>query len=117
MNRKLYAMLKAKQEAFCQAYADNPNGAAAARTAGYAESGARQEASRLLAKPEIAERLDELRLAAAERRARVAEELMAKLDPLYSAGLEKDDHDRVVETVRLQAEIAGLIGVRGPGRS
>ena len=112
MNRKLYAMLKAKQEAFCQAYADNPNGADAARAAGYAESGAKQEASRLLAKPEIAARLEELRLEAAERRARVAEELMTRLGALLDADLAVGARDGARDTIRLHAQVAGIIGAR-----
>ncbi len=113
MNRKLhFAMLKARQEAFCQAYADHPNGAEAARAAGYADAGARQEAHRLLAKPEIAQRLDELRLEAAERRARAVDALIAKLDPVYGSALAAGDHDWVLDVIRLQAQIAGLIGAR-----
>ena len=113
MNRKLYfAMLKAKQEAFAQAYAENPNGAEAARAAGYAESGAKQEASRLLAQPEIAERIEQLHLAAAERRARKADELMAKLDVLLDADLAAGARDQARNTIRLHAQIAGLVGTR-----
>lgn len=113
MNRKLYFMLtKAKQEAFAQAYAENPNGAAAARAAGYAEAGARQEANRLLAQPEIAQRIEELQLAAAERRARKAEELMAKLDTILEADLAAGARDGARKTIRLQAQLARLIGAR-----
>ena len=113
MNRKLYFMLlKAKQEAFAQAYAENPNGAEAARTAGYAESGARQEASRLLANPEVAARIEELQLAAAERRAKKTDELMGKLDAILDAEIAAGARSEAKSTIRLQAQLARLIGSR-----
>ena len=106
-------MLTAKQEAFAQAYADDLSGAAAARAAGYADTGAKQEASRLLALPEIAERVEALRLAALERRARQADALMAKLETIFDADLAAGERAEARKTIRLQAEIARLIGARG----
>ena len=51
--------LKPQHEAFCRAYAAEPNGAEAARAAGYAEAGARHQAFKLLQRPDILERLNE----------------------------------------------------------
>jgi phage terminase small subunit len=113
MNRKLYFMLlKAKQEAFAQAYAEDPNGAAAARAAGYAEGSARQEANRLLAQPEVAQRIEELQLAAAERRAKKTEELMARLETILEAEIAAGERSEARKTIRLQAQLARLIGAR-----
>jgi phage terminase small subunit len=52
--------ISAQQEAFCQAYVTCNNGAAAARTAGYSELAAKEQASRLLTRPHVQERLREL---------------------------------------------------------
>ena len=115
MNRKLFALmtqLTQRQEAFAQAYAEEPNGAAAARAAGYAPSGAKQEASRLLADPDIAARIEALMLAAAERRAHLADDLSAKLATILEAELAAGARGAARDTIRLQAQIAGLIGGR-----
>ncbi len=115
MNRKLFALmthLTHRQEAFAQAYAEEPNGAAAARAAGYAPSGAKQEASRLLADPDIAARVEALALAAAERRARVADDLAAKLATILDAELAAGARGAARDTIRLQAQIAGVLPVR-----
>jgi phage terminase small subunit len=52
--------LSAQQEAFCQSYVTCRNGAAAARAAGYSELAAKEQASRLLTRPQVQERLREL---------------------------------------------------------
>lgn len=53
--------LTGKQEAFCQAYLIDFNGAKAARLAGYAEDSAHVEASRLLSNANIQARITQLR--------------------------------------------------------
>lgn len=53
--------LTEKQEAFCQSYLLDFNGARAAKEAGYAEDSARQEASRLLTNVNIRARIYQLR--------------------------------------------------------
>lgn len=60
--------LTANQEAFCQAYLIDLNGTNAAIAAGYSEKSARSQASKLLAMPEIQDRIDFLNR---ERQARV----------------------------------------------
>jgi len=54
--------LTEKQEAFCNAYLIDFNGAKAARLAGYAEDSAHVEASRLLSNANIQARITELRV-------------------------------------------------------
>ncbi len=61
------ADLTAKQEAFCNEYMIDLNGAQAAIRAGYSEDSAKEIASENLTKPNIAERIVELK---AERSAR-----------------------------------------------
>lgn len=101
--------LTPRQEAFCQAYAVLPSGAAAARDAGYAPSNAAHRAAKLLASAVVMERLAELRGTQAARRAEDSRALIDKLEPLYDASLEAGDHDRVLQVVELQARIAGLV--------
>jgi phage terminase small subunit len=110
MNRKLFVMLKAKQEAFAEAYAETPNGAEAARAAGYAESGAKQEAVRQLANPEVVARIEELRMQAAERRAESRNDLTRFLHTLLDRYMEKGTPDDVLKTARLLAQVSGVIG-------
>ena len=112
MNRKLFAMLTAKQEAFAQAYAENPNGAAAAREAGYSASGAKQEASRLLTNPEVAQRTEELRLDILERRAKSAETLEGLLIDLLMDDVKAGSREGQRKTLRLIAQVTGVIGGR-----
>ena len=107
--------LNSRQEAFCRAYvtgatgAGGANGARAARDAGYATAHAAKQASRLLRNAEVAERIDEFHAEAAAARAEAAQELMAKLEPLYQSGLDAGDTDTVLQVVELQARIAGLL--------
>lgn len=71
--------LTEKQEAFCQSYLIDFNGARAARAAGYAEDSARQEANRLLTNADIQNRIFELRQQIGKNfnitRERIAQEL------------------------------------------
>lgn len=71
--------LTEKQEAFCNAYLIDFNGAKAARAAGYAEDSSNVEASRLLASANIQARITELRTQMGKSfnisRERIAQEL------------------------------------------
>lgn len=119
--------LTPRQEAFCRLYSENPNGAAAARDAGYAPSHAANQALRLLKQSAIADRVAALAADAIERRGAVADEreaaardLAAQLQPVYAATLKDRDYDGVLQTVELQARIRGFaqggssIKARGP---
>lgn len=52
--------LNLKQEKFCQSYAMYHNATAAAKTAGYSDGSAHTQGSRLMARPEIQERIEQL---------------------------------------------------------
>lgn len=71
--------LTEKQEAFCQSYLIDFNGARAARDAGYSVDSAKEEASRLLTNANIQNRINELRLQMGKAfnvtRERIAQEL------------------------------------------
>jgi phage terminase small subunit len=79
--------LKPKQDAFCGEYLVDLNGAAAAIRAGYAESGARQEAHRLLANPAIQERIAALQAERAARTAVTADKVLAEAGRIAFAKL------------------------------
>lgn len=101
--------LKPQHEAFCRAYAAEPNGAEAARAAGYADSNARHQAFVLLQRPDILERLSELGAEVGAQRDSMAAELVASLGPVYRANLAEGRYDRVLQVVELQARIAGIL--------
>jgi hypothetical protein len=108
--------LSPRQEAFCRFYVAEPNGAAAARKAGYAEGNAASQAARLLTRPEVAARITELggeglkdAAALADEREAAARELSDKLIPVYKANLRDGDYDGVLQTVELQARVRRLV--------
>ena len=110
------APLTPRQETFCQAYAVQPNGAAAARAAGYKASHAANQGSRLLKRPEIAERIAALAAGAADReaalaatRADAARRLVEELAPVQQAHLEDGDYDGVTQLVELKGHLEGLL--------
>lgn len=101
--------LSSKHEAFARAYAENANGAAAARSAGYSVGNAKHQAAELLKRGDVTMRVAELDAEiAAERRDALAG-FVAKLEPVFGAALEAGDHDTALQTVELQARITGLI--------
>jgi hypothetical protein len=76
-------VLTAQQEAFCQSCITCRNGAAAARAAGYNELAAKEQASRLLSRPHVQERVRELTRERLDHLQPVALEVLADimLDP------------------------------------
>lgn len=68
--------LTPKREQFCQEYLIDLNGAEAAIRAGYARSGAKQEAYRLMARPEVQERIAALQAARSERTSITADRVL-----------------------------------------
>ncbi|MBT7029649.1 MAG: hypothetical protein HN970_02130 [Rhodospirillaceae bacterium] len=104
-----HGVLSPKHEAFARAYAENANGAAAARSAGYSVGNAKTQAAALLNRDDVTMRVAELDAEiAAERRDALAG-FVAKLEPVFGAALEAGDHDTALQTVELQARITGLI--------
>lgn len=101
--------LKRRQEMFCQHYLLDPNGARAARAAGYADSTARRQATRLLARDDVHHRLSEMRRELARRYCLDADVLMAKLEAVYQRALEAGQCYAASRAVELQARLAGLM--------
>lgn len=99
--------LTQRQEAFCQAYILFPNGATAARTAGYAPKSARSQASRLLARPAVAARLRSLRREMVDSNCRRRDDLVAKLEVIYRRALDDHQFMAAMRAVQMQARLAG----------
>lgn len=102
--------LTPKQEKFSAAYAEGGDGAQAARTAGYSEDYAPQSAHRLLNKPQVRARVDELKIENEAARLALADTFIAKLEPVFTRRLEKGDDDGAMQVVELQGRLAGVIG-------
>ena len=102
------AALSTRQEAFCRHFVASGNAADAARRAGYAERSARQTGCALLERPWIVERVRRIRMSwqrTARDEARIA---LARLEQAWDAAVASGSAYLMLQTVRLQAEIAGL---------
>jgi len=110
--KKLRA-LSGRQENFCQAYILAGNAAKAAINAGYAEHSARQQASRLLTKANILERIAALRADLGLRNRIDRDTVMAKLEAAYRGAMTAHTYLTAVRAVEAQARLAGLY----PGRA
>ncbi len=100
--------LTLRQEDFCRHYAATGNAAGAARDAGYAEGSARQTGYDLLERPDIAERVRDIRQAwhAVERAE--AQILLGRLEQAWDAAVEQGSASLMIRVVKLQAELSGL---------
>ena len=103
------AALSTRQEAFCRHFVASGNAADAARRAGYAEGSARQTGHALLERPYIVERVRRIRMSwqrTARDEARIA---LTRLEQAWDAAAASGSAYLMLQIVRLQAEIAGLI--------
>ena len=110
-------VLSTRQEAFCRHFTASGNAADAARRAGYAERSARQTGHALLERPYIVERVRRIRLSwqrTARDEARIA---LARLEQAWDAAVASGSAFLMLQTVRLQAEIAGLAKPAGMRRA
>jgi hypothetical protein len=102
------AELTPRQLAFCERYVECPVATRAAREAGYSESTAATQASRLLKHPLVMRRVLELRrtrqLEAGFRR----ETLMDKFEAVFAEAIEGKDFYAAIQALTMQARLAGL---------
>ncbi len=102
-----------KQQRFVEEYLVDGNGTRAAIAAGYAKSGARTEAARLLANAHIAQFLAEKRAEQGERlseRTLVTKEWMSvRLAKLFDRAYEADDTTGASKVGNLLARLHGMI--------
>lgn len=110
--------LTQQHEKFCRAYHAKLSAAQAAIAAGYARGNSYNTGSRLLQRPDIRQRLDELSAEQAERDRKAERDLqrtrtmIGKLDEAYSGAVRQGNWLAIVRIVEMQAKLAGLIGPR-----
>lgn len=104
--------LKPQYEDFCRSYSDDSNAFGAAVAAGYSRKSAYTTGCRLLTRPEIVARIQELRRITAERESLHAPALLAKLETAYAQAVAAKNPVAIVRVIELQAKIAGLVGAR-----
>ena len=100
--------LTLRQEEFCRHYAATGNAAGAARDAGYAEGSARQTGHDLLERPDIAERVREIRAAWRAVERDEAQILLGRLEQAWDAAVEQGSASLMIRVVKLQADLSGL---------
>jgi hypothetical protein len=98
-----------RHEDFCRNYALVPNGHRAARMCGYSDRTARQQASRLLHRPDISARIAELRAETSRRNCLDADALFGKLEAVYSMCISFGRFAQAVRAVEAQARLAGYL--------
>ncbi len=104
------AELKEQYEAFCLLYLQFANAGSAAHSAGYSYENRYQTGARLLQRPEIIARIQELRAAIVERECLSVETLLAKLETAFGRAIESNNALAAVRVIELQARLIGLIG-------
>ena len=109
--------LSSRQEAFCRHYAASGNAADAARQAGYAARSARQTGCALLERPWIVERLRRIRMSWRRTERDEARIALARLEQAWDAAAASGSACLMLQIVRLQAEIAGLVRPGGRNRA
>lgn len=106
--------LTARQERFCERFAESFNATLAARSAGYSTRTARVIGARLLRNPKIAARIAELHADTARAHCRMVETLLAKLEAVYRAAINNHNFHAAARVVELQARLAGIAVPRTP---
>ena len=102
------AKLSPKQEQFCQEFLVDLNGAAAARRAGYSEKTAHEQASQLLAKLNIAERIAQLKQERVEKVARTAQDVLNDIIAVTAQARDEGDLKTALKGLELQGKHLGM---------
>jgi phage terminase small subunit len=108
--------LTPRQQEFCRHYAAQPVATRAAILAGYSEDNAAPYGSRLLNNPLVLDRIAKLR---AEQRIRYVVErdtVHDKLEAVFFGALGERNHAAAVSALRLQASLAGMLGLAAAKR-
>ncbi|MEO3431554.1 terminase small subunit [Inquilinus sp. CAU 1745] len=96
-----------RQEAFCRSVAHGASAASAARAAGYSVDNARGQAARLLAKPYIRRRIEDLRDGLLEARNREVADLVAIARETLDKAREEGKFGLALRAVELIAKLNG----------
>ncbi|MEO3431966.1 terminase small subunit [Inquilinus sp. CAU 1745] len=103
-----------RQEAFCRSVAHGASAAAAARAAGYSVDNARGQATRLLARPYVRRRIEELRDGLLAARNREVAELVAVARETLDKAREEGKLGAMLRAVELIAKLNGLFARQLP---
>ncbi|MBT5109624.1 MAG: terminase small subunit [Rhodospirillaceae bacterium] len=98
--------LNERQKRFCEAYVRQPVGRYAALEAGYSPKGATVQAYRLLERPDIRARIDELRADVAARNCLRKDTILSKLEAIYEGSMASHQYHAAVRAVELQARLS-----------
>lgn len=101
--------LTPRQEAFCRHYLTEPSGTRAAVMAGYAESGADVQASRLLGNARVLQKISTLRRAHALSYALDRDTMLDKLECFFDDAMKAQSHSAALRALLAQAELSGLL--------
>jgi phage terminase small subunit len=102
-------LTSARHEMFCRYYVLEPNGAKAARLAGYSAQGAKGRAWEVLKRKDIQKRLRELRTELTKNYCLNLDTLFMKLETIYRRALEDRKYAAACKAVEIQAKLAGLL--------
>lgn len=100
--------LTPRQEAFCHAFVAVPVAARAAVEAGYSRRSAKNQGWRLLARPEVQDRIRALRGEVAAVHAESRADLLAKAEAVYRQAMSDHQYQAAGRALALQARLNGL---------
>ncbi len=100
--------LTERQLLFCERYVERTVAARAAREAGYAETTAAKQASRLLKHPKIVGRIVELRRKRHLEQAYRRETLLDKYEVVFADAIERREFYAAIQALNMQARLARI---------
>jgi hypothetical protein len=104
--------LTPRQEAFCRHYLTEPSGTRAAIVAGYAESGAKVQAHRLLTNANVLQKISALRRAHALSYTLDRDTMLDKLEAFFEEAMKGESYSAALRALLAQAELGGLLNRR-----
>lgn len=104
--------LKPRQKRFCELYVTEPNGAKAAKDAGYSKTGASVTATRLLKLPHVQVYIDALRQEAASRMQISIDSIIKNLRDAYDKAMEDGKYSDAVRAMELIGKHLGMFTER-----
>ena len=104
--------LTPRQEAFCRHYLTEPSGTRAAIMAGYADSGAKVQAHRMLTNANVLQKISALRRAHALAYMLDRDTMLDKLEAFFADAMEGKSYSAALRALLAQAELGGLLNRR-----
>lgn len=104
-------MLTIRQEKFCLHFAKGENGTQSVILAGFSPNGAAQTANNLLHKPEIQERLEQLKLKMQNNVLIDSDRQLIELERLKDISIECKNYKIAIECLKEQNKMLGLYAV------